>query len=637
MCGLTGFHLRGGGMTSDAVIIQSMSQTQTHRGPDDAGHAAIDSRSGRIESLEGDGAPSFRNLADLFFGFRRLSILDLSLNGHQPMASPDGQVLLMLNGEIYNAFDFVPELESKGYRFRGKSDTEVVLNLYREYGLERMLSRLNGMFSIAIHDSRLGRLFLARDRFGIKPLYILENDRFFAFSSELKSFGHLPGFRFSLDENGLSEFVLFRHNRDRTLLEDVRQLPPGTVLSYDPSTGNSRSITYEIKTSAHTIDGPEQLATCLERAVKTQLISDVPLGCQLSGGVDSSLVTHFAARQAGAEMNTVSIVFADQRFSEETHIKHVEQTLGVRGHRFQLSPEYYIQRLDAATWHLEQPISHPNTIGVMLLSERAREFVTVLLSGEGADELLAGYSRFFGLLHPWGRSLLVRLRGARGSRLQELMAYRDPAWRAVTATRISLASIARRVYPDLDESAAIEPRLDVYRATTGSPLERQRRYELATYLPDLLLRQDKMSMAASIENRVPYLDNPLVDAASTIDPGQLIGRGPDGRHGKLILKKICEKVFGRDFTYRKKQGFGIPLRQFMARASFQNELHGRILPGIEKRGVFAVELLRRTAGNIDAAEWTDIELLWTMVAFESWAQQFLDASFQPGIDRTSYG
>lgn len=633
MCGLTGFHLRDGSMTSDAVTVQSMSLAQSHRGPDDAGHAAINCRSGRIEVLENTGAPSFRTSADLFFGFRRLSILDLSRNGHQPMASPDSKVLLMLNGEIYNAFDFVPELESKGCRFRGRSDTEVVLNLYREYGLEGMLGRLNGMFSIAIYDSRVGRLFLARDRFGIKPLYILENEQFFAFSSELKSFGYLPGFRFSLDEEGLDEFVTFRHNREHTLLKDIRQLPPGTVLSYGPSSGDSRSTTYETQASAKAIESPEQFAASLENAVEAQLISDVPLGCQLSGGVDSSLVSHFAAHRAGADMNTVSIVFADKRFSEEAHIDYVEQTLGVHGHRFELSPEYYIQSLDAATWHLEQPISHPNTIGVMLLSERAREFVTVLLSGEGADELLAGYSRFLALLHPWGKSLLNQIRGARGSRLQELMAYRNPAWRAVTATRVSLASAARRVYPDLDESAAIEPRLDLYRATAGSPLERQRRYEMTTYLPDLLLRQDKMSMAASIENRVPYLDNALVNAAFTIDQDQLMGRGPDGPHGKLILKRICEKVFGRDFTYRKKQGFGIPLRQFMARTSFQSELHGRILPGIEKRGVFTVEALRKTARNIEAAEWADIELLWTMVAFESWAQQFLDASFQPGIDR----
>ncbi len=635
MCGLTGFHLRGGSTTSDAVTIQSMSQAQSHRGPDDAGHAAINCQSGRIESLKSIGAPSFRTPADLFFGFRRLSILDLSLNGHQPMASPDGQVLLMLNGEIYNAFDFVPELESKGYRFRGKSDTEVVLNLYQKYGLEGMLSRLNGMFSIAIYDSRLGRLFLARDRFGIKPLYILDNEQFFAFSSELKSFGYLPGFRFSLDEKGLGEFVMFRHNREHTLLKDIRQLPPGTVLSYDPSTGDSRSTAYETQALANTIESPEQFAASLQKAVETQLISDVPLGCQLSGGVDSSLVTHFAARRARADMNTVSIVFDDKRYSEEAHIDYVEQTLGVRGHRFELSPDYYIQSLDAATWHLEQPISHPNTIGVMLLSERAREFVTVLLSGEGADELLAGYSRFLGLLHPWGKSLLTRLRGARDSRIKELFAYTDPAWRAVTATRVSLASAARQVYPGFDESAAVEPRLDIYRATGGSPLERQRRYEMAIYLPDLLLRQDKMSMAASIENRVPYLDNPLVDAAFTIAQDQLMGRGPDGLHGKLILKRICEKVFGRDFTYRKKQGFGIPLRQFMARASFQSELHGRILPGIEKRGVFSVEVLHRTARNIEAAEWADIELLWTMVAFESWAQQFLDASFQPGLDHMS--
>jgi asparagine synthase (glutamine-hydrolysing) len=630
MCGLTGFHLRDGARTADATIIGAMSRAQLHRGPDDAGHVAIDCRSGRIESLEHGDVSSFRDPADLFFGFRRLSILDLTRNGHQPMISPDGQVALMLNGEVYNAFGFVPELESKGCRFRGRSDTEVVLHLYRVHGLDGMLARLNGMFSIAVFDARLQRLFLARDRYGIKPLYVLEDDRFFGFASELKSFGHLPGFRFELDESQLSEFVQFRHTRERTLLKNIRQLSPGTVLSYDPSSGAVRSETYEVRVASPSIDGPEAFEAVVERAVHSQLISDVPLGCQLSGGVDSSLVTHFAARRAGADMNTVSIVFADERFSEEAHIEQVERTVGVRGHRFQLSPEYYIRSLDTASWHLEQPISHPNTIGVMLLSERAREFVTVLLSGEGADELLAGYSRFLALMHPWGRPLLSRLRAAGGQRLRTLVNYRDPAWRAVTATRVSRAESARRVYPDLDEAAAIEPRLDLYRATTGSTLDRQRRYEMATYLPDLLLRQDKMSMAASIENRVPYLDNPLVEAAFSLDSGQLVGRGPDGTHGKLVLKRICEKVFGRDFTYRKKQGFGIPLRQFMARASFQQQLHDRILPGIEKRGVFAVEGVRRVVENIESADWAEIELLWTMVAFESWAGQFLDTAFEPG-------
>jgi len=630
MCGLTGFHYRDGSTTSDAITIQSMSEAQSHRGPDDAGHLVIDCRSGRLEGLVPNGAPSFRAPGDLFFGFRRLSILDLSLNGHQPMLDPSGRVALMLNGEIYNAFDFVTALEAAGCSFRGRSDTEVVLNLYLVHGLEGLLSRLNGMFAIAIYDARVDKLFLARDRFGIKPLYLLENDRYFGFSSELKSFGHLPGFRFSLEEAGISEFLLFRHNRDQTLLKDIRQLSPGSVLSYDPLSGASRSSSFVNEPESPNVEGAEEFEARLKRAVRSQLISDVPLGCQLSGGVDSSLVTHFAAQDAGEAMNTISIVFEDDRVSEERHIAQVERMLGVQGHRFQLSAEYYSRNLHAATWHLEQPISHPNTIGVMLLSARAREFVTVLLSGEGADELLAGYSRFLGLMHPWGRSLLARLRSARERWLQELMAYGDPAWRAVTATRVGSAEWARRAYPDLDEEAAIEPRRDLYRASTGSLLERQRRYEMATYLPDLLLRQDKMSMAASIENRVPYLDNPLVDAAFGLDAGQLVGRGPDGPHGKLVLKRICEKVFGREFTYRKKQGFGIPLRQFMARATFQEDLQERVLPGIEKRGLFKSDLLRKTVRNIESAPWEDIELLWTMVAFESWAQQFLDASFRSG-------
>jgi len=307
MCGLTGFHFRNGRRTSEAAIIQSMSAAQAHRGPDDDGHVAVDCRVGSIESLKRQGQTAFEVPADLFLGFRRLSILDLSLNGHQPMLSTDSKVVLMLNGEIYNAFDFVLELESKGCKFLGRSDTEVVLNLYLVYGLEGMLSRLDGMFAIAIYDSCLRKLFLARDRYGIKPLYILENNEYFAFGSELKSFGHLPEFRFSIADAELSEFLVFRHNRERTLLKNVRQLEPGKVISYDPDSGISRSFAYEIQRQTYRIESPEEFGTYLEAAVKQQLISDVPLGSQLSGGVDSSLVTHFAARNATEEMDTISI------------------------------------------------------------------------------------------------------------------------------------------------------------------------------------------------------------------------------------------------------------------------------------------------------------------------------------------
>jgi len=621
--------MRDGKKMKDASVILSMSRVQSHRGPDDAGHVGINCRSGGIENLAVNGDSAFDASADLFFGFRRLSILDLSANGHQPMMSPNEDVVLMLNGEIYNAFDFVPELKCRGSRFRGQSDTEIVLQLYLVYGLDGMMARLNGMFAIAIYDTRIGKLFLARDRCGVKPLYIYEDQRYFAFSSELKSFGYLPAVRFALEESELSEFLMFRYNRERTLLKNIRQLKPGHLITYCPGSGIGAETPYDTQNALDSIDSPEALEFFLEKSVRSQLISDVPLGCQLSGGVDSSLIAHFAAQSAGSEFHTVSVVFDDQQYSEERFIEHVEHTVGVIGHHFKLSPDYYEQALESASWHLEQPISHPNTIGVMLLSERARKFVTVLLSGEGADELLAGYSRFLGMMNPWGRPLLSRLRSATDNRLQEVMAYRDVAWRAVTATRVSLSGLARKLFHDLDEFAAIEPRLDVFRATTGSTLERQRRYEMATYLPDLLLRQDKMSMASSIENRVPYLDNRLVDASFTLSSDQLVARGPNGRHGKFILKQICERVFGSDFTFRTKQGFGIPLRQFMARASFQDKLNTNILPGIAKRGIFKISPIRKSVIDIQTADWAEIQLLWTMVAFESWARQFLDREFHP--------
>ena len=627
MCGLTGFHRRNGRPETEAVTIRLMSTAQQHRGPDDSGHIGMDSQTGWTQELRQGEHESFSQPVDLLFGFRRLSILDLSENGHQPMKSPDGRVVLMLNGEIYNAFDFTAELEASGCRFRGKSDTEVVLNLYLTYGLEGMLGRLNGMFAIAIYDANLGKLFLARDRFGIKPLYLLDSDKFFGFSSELKSFGHLPGYRFSLDPEGLSEFLLFRNNHENTLLKNITQLSPGHVLAYDPAAGTWTSDSYPTSNNMQAIETAADFEQCLEAAVKSQMISDVPLGCQLSGGVDSSLVTAFATRASPGNMHTISILFDEARYSEAPYIEQVEKILDVEGHRFTLSDDYYRTKLDAATWHLEQPISHPNTIGVMLISEQARQFVTVLLSGEGADELLAGYARFLALLQPWGRSFLGRLRNAAGSRLDLINAYRDPAWRAATASAFCQPDMVKAIYPAFDKHCALSRRMELYSALPGDPLTRQRRYEMATYLPDLLLRQDKMSMANSIENRVPFLDNDLVDSAFSLNSGQLVGRQSGKVHGKLILKQICERIFGHSFTYREKSGFGIPLRSFMSQPSFQTHLQQSIVPGIEARGVFDVAPIRKTVDDLANANSIDIELLWTMVSFETWAQRFLDGHF----------
>lgn len=625
MCGVTGYLSKQGPVTEDFTIRQ-MADLQRHRGPDDSGFVAVDSKRLQAWELPAHNGGQLSQPADLMIGFNRLSILDLSPNGHQPMLGADGRVILMMNGEVYNAFAFSDSLKQKGYQFRGKSDTEVVLNLYLEYGLDGMLERLNGMFAIVICDLRHGKVFLARDRFGIKPLYIYEDQKYFAFSSEIKSFLALPGLQFRLDESLLSEFLLFRGNREETLIKGVSNLEPGCCITYD-LTGQcqNRRLFATMGTQTHLSDRP--LEQVLREATTHQLLADVTVGCQLSGGVDSSLVTFFAAEaMREGDLETISITFDNQRFSEQAYVEQVHRRIGLRSHCFEMSPAYYFSEIQRATWHLEQPLNHPNTIGILLLSQHAREFVTVLLSGEGADELFGGYSRFTDLQRPFGRYLLSKLRHENGSRLALLRQYSDEAWRTVMATAYGAPSLTASVYPAFSAAEAVRRRVQLYRGLAGDRFTKQRVYEVMTYLPDLLMRQDKMSMAHSIENRVPFLDNDVADCALSMHSADLLKR-VDGRwQGKNPLKEMAAAIFGHSFAYRRKRGFAVPLREFMQHEAFRELWNAQIAPGIRGRGLFRLKPMENIISRLDTASTRDLELLWNMLSFELWASQYLDGN-----------
>lgn len=625
MCGLMGYLSKQGPVTEDFTIRQ-MADLQQHRGPDDSGFVAIDSERLKAWELSAHDGGGLSEPADLMLGFNRLSILDLSPNGHQPMTGADGRVILMMNGEVYNAFAFSDSLERKGYQFRGKSDTEVVLNLYLEYGLEGMLERLNGMFAIVICDLRNGKVFLARDRFGIKPLYIYEDQKYFAFSSEIKSFSVLPGLQFQLNESLLSEFLLFRGNREETLIKGVSNLEPGCCLTYDlAAQSQTRRLFATLGTQRRLSERP--LEQVLREATTSQLLADVTVGCQLSGGVDSSLVTFFAAeaRRRG-DLETISITFDDQRFSEQRYVEQVHQRIGLRSHCFEMNPSYYFSEIERATWHLEQPLNHPNTIGILLLSKHAKDFVTVLLSGEGADELFGGYSRFTDLQRPFGRYFLSKLKHESGSRLALLRQYSDEAWRTVMATAYGAPSLAASVYPEFSADRAVQRRVQLYGGLAGERFAKQRAYEVMTYLPDLLMRQDKMSMAHSIENRVPFLDNDVADRALSMHSADLLKRVSGKCQGKTPLKEMAAAIFGRSFAYRRKQGFAVPLREFMQHEAFRELWNAQVAPGIRGRGLFRLKPMENILSRLDTASTRDLELLWNMLSFELWASQYLDGT-----------
>ncbi len=633
MCGIAGYININQEPLRTTNEIFNMLRVQKHRGPDDTGIVAFSLRSGSAKELPVNEPSVIMDSLEGILGFNRLSIMDLSMNGHQPMISPDGKVLLTLNGEIYNAFDFKEELQDFGYNFKSTTDTEVVLYLFLKYGLEGMLDRMNGMFAIVIVDLREQKLFIIRDRFGIKPMYYLRNEKILAFSSELKSFNHLNDFTFELRHEQVNEYILFRNNLKGTLYKDIHSLLPGQYLSFSPGKGFGLNTFFDINAytrkdndSYGLNDYLKRIMSVLNKSVKSQLMSDVKLGCQLSGGIDSSLVTLFANNDSNTgNFEAVSIVFKEPRFSEEKYIDLVTDQLGITSHKFLLDSDYYLDNIEKATWHLEAPLNHPNTVAIYMLSQRAKEYVTVLLSGEGADEVFGGYERFYELTNPYRvRTLLNEIRHYSRSP-ENIVRYFIPGFRAVMATSFIRPDLACRIRGGFNLENAIESRRSLYKSLEGSPFDRQIKYEIKSYLPDLLVRQDKMSMAHSIENRVPFLDNELVEESFAVPerflmPNKLSGGNTEG---KYLLKKISADVFGNDFAFRNKMGFGIPIRQFFSSTRFVEYLNDHVLPGIKNRGIFDHQLVSEWLSGVNALDNSEIEAMWLIVAFEIWASLYI--------------
>ncbi|HLO60102.1 MAG TPA: asparagine synthase (glutamine-hydrolyzing) [Bacteroidales bacterium] len=638
MCGISGYINLNRQAVENTEAIISMLRTQRHRGPDDSGIRVFNLNNKTSMEVNHKNPTHIEGDYNGVIGFNRLSILDLSVNGHQPMMSPDEKVILTLNGEIYNAFDYKDELINWGYQFKSTSDTEVVLALYLKYGIDGLLERLNGMFAIVIADLSKSIMHIARDRFGIKPMYYIFNNQLFAFSSELKTFRYLPGFSYQIEEDQLNEYMLFRNNLKNTLFKDILVLNPGFYLSVSPDKQPELTsyfkINHFIRNSNSTSSREvyeKMLEICLSKSTRRQLISDVKVGCQLSGGIDSSLVTYYANRNStNTQFESVSIIFSDPSFNEEPFIDQVSNNLNVPSHKFLLDADYYLKHFEKATWHLEQPINHPNTIGIYLLSQRAKEYVTVLLSGEGADEVFGGYRRYYDISYPFRNKVFFSKLKNILRYPHELKTYIDPAYRAILATAFMPLGIAEKLRNDFDFKSAIKNREALYKKLDGSLFDKQVKYEMMSYLPDLLIRQDKMSMAHSIENRVPFLDNEMVNFAfNTPSKYLLIRKSAEGYNNeKYMLKKIAARIFDNNFAFRNKMGFGIPVRQYFNNPDFNEYLNDKILPGIKTRGIFNYSVVSdwlKKPGNIT---YQQLESLWIVVAFEIWASIYIDQPYE---------
>jgi len=648
MCGIVGVYNRNGAPV-DPRVLRQMTDIQRHRGPDDQGIRLFSLSGSNTASSELKIGDVCNGIFDGGIGFNRLSILDTTENGHQPMANQDKSIFIALNGEIYNAFEFKAELQASGFRFRSKSDTEVVLYLYEQYGFVEMLDRLNGMFAICIVDLTRREIFLARDRMGIKPLYWYEDNQSFLFSSEVKSFLFHPSFRRELDTDRLDEYLVFRYcARDGFLLKGVRQLEPGCWMRLS-STGWEKKRYWAIPDISCDSDLSFETAVLefenhLQRSVKSQLLSDVKVGCQLSGGLDSSTVNLFATKYGGANMDAFSIVFDDPDVSEERWIDEAASLSNVTNHKYSLTADYFLKNLKKATWHLDQPLNHPNSLGIFFLAQNARSLATVLLSGEGADELLGGYSRFFyaGLrpkIHPWLPIFkrVPHLGKVCMSRFNDPKHVDDEDW-FIAQSAFQRPDRLLSVRHDAKPWDVLAARRTIFDEGRGDYISNCLKYELGTYLVDLLVRQDKMTMAHSMENRVPFLDHHLVAFVRGLSPSHLIGGVPKFnrnvmRNTKLILKRSALKYFPADFVYRPKLGFALPVKTYLRHSQFRPIMEDLILPGIRHRGLMnATRVEQYWRGHWDEND-EETESIWMCAALEIWASQFLDVTRTPACLR----
>jgi asparagine synthase (glutamine-hydrolysing) len=566
MCGIAGFVNLAGNRAS-AADLKRMLDVISHRGPD--GHG-----------IHEDGTA--------FLGHRRLSIIDVA-GGNQPMPNEDRSVWLTYNGEIFNHAAIRPKLEQAGHRYATRCDTETIVHAYEEYGSD-CVSHFRGMFAFAIWDADKQTLFCARDRLGIKPFYYVLNDRFFAFASEIKALLRHPEIQAELNQELLPEYLTFGYtNTDISLFRGIRKLMPGHTLTLD------------VKASRHSInrfwDVPEPkeaprrsdqewIAECrtrLEEAVRTRLMSDVPLGMFLSGGVDSSAIAALMKRMRSEPVKTFAVGYKEAAYSELSYARQVAEAIGTDHHEVTVGMEEFFNALPALVWHEDEPIAWPSSLSLYFVSKLASEQVKVVLTGEGSDELFAGYHRYQHYLfnRKWAdryRLVPASLRAAvRQSietssllsadlrrKLNHTFLGRDGTVESLQLDNFygAFSAAERRQMLTGQASADVNPYasyLSYWNARQAPVLSQMLYADQKTYLVELLMKQDQMSMACSIESRVPFLDHSFVEFAASVPEHLKIRNG----EGKYIVKRAVEDLLPRDIIYRTKMGFPTPLRSWL--------------------------------------------------------------------------
>ena len=568
MCGIAGF-LNTDGSPADERIVRRMTDIIAHRGPDASG---------------------FYVRGEVALGHRRLSIIDL-VTGGQPMSNENDSVWITYNGEIFNHADIRLQLEAAGHRYKSHSDTETVIHAYEQWG-DQSVTRYRGMFSYVIWDQNRRQLFCVRDRLGIKPFYYFWDGRLFAFASEIKALLQHPGISARFHDALLPEYLAFGYTSgDETLFAGIRKLGPGRTLTLTCGPAPALEIKqyWEAPCPTSFDDRPdhEWIAECrsrLEQVVRMRLMSDVPLGMFLSGGVDSSAIAAIIKRQADGPVKTFSVGYSESRFSELSEARQVAQQIGTDHHEVLVSMEDFFNALPRLVWHEDEPITWPSSVSLYFVSKLARQQVTVVLTGEGSDELFAGYGRyrFYQLNAQWMRAYRAVPAGVRQS-IQNAVAD-SPLLSATLRRKLGHTVLGRGANIEslylnnfycafgleeqhklLNRSFSQNPYasfLDRWNSVASSPtLARVLFADQKTYLVELLMKQDQMSMATSIESRVPFLDHQFVEFAASVPPHMKLR----GKQGKYILKKAVEDLIPRDIIYRKKMGFPTPITAWLLR------------------------------------------------------------------------
>jgi asparagine synthase (glutamine-hydrolysing) len=629
MCGICGIFFKDREWHVSHAALAAMNRRILHRGPDDEGYF--------VEENVG-------------LAMRRLSIIDVK-TGHQPLANENQDIWIVYNGEIYNHSDLRRDLEAKGHRYRTHSDTETIVHLYEEYGRD-CVKHLRGMFAFAIWDRRKRILFAARDRLGIKPFYYWWDGRTFLFGSEIKAILAFPEVTAQFNHGAMAEYLAFGYlTGPQTMFAGIQKLMPAHTLELSERGEPMVERYWDLKTETDQESRPREYYVSayrelLEGAISSHLMSEVPLGVFLSGGLDSSAVAALTKKIRGDRIQTFSVGYGEEAFSELGYAREVAQHIGSEHHEVRLNREEFFNSLPRLIWHEDEPLAWPSSVALYFVARLARERVTVVLTGEGSDETLAGYTRYawtmlnsqmdrvYRSITPEALRRLVRgaiqagpLSASLHRKLQHTFLVRDGnSWPSFYFDNFFSAFTALEqsdlLTPEALASAgdAYAGSMEAWERSRGDLLHRLLYTDICSYLIELLMKQDQMSMAASIESRVPFLDHALVEFTAGIPAQYSI----HGMAGKFILKQAVEDLLPKSIVYRKKMGFPTPWEYWLGGPQLDDLERMLLEPRSTDRNLFRPEVVKRIFAEHRTKVRDHGNRIWRLINLEIWQRVMID-------------